>query len=360
MHRALSTLIDAAILAPSGDNTQPWLFLVDENELAIEIQVDPSRDRSPMNAGQRMAWIACGAAAENMLLTAAENRWESVIRPMQKEGAHCQQLRVLPSVEPTAGIIPACISQRITNRQMFDRQPIAADRIDALTAKMIGARGLDVHWLLERRDIEKCGRFIGEADGVMFRMDAMRRAFLDQVRFDQSADAATEEGLPVETVAHGYKDRIAIKALRSIPQWAFRAFGVKSAFRRRAIELVESASGICVITAKDDLPETDFEVGRVFEHVWLVLTELGLAVQPMMSLPVLDSWARFEGLDQREVRRLVSESTESIVGRQRGRIAAILRFGHATAPRCRTGRRPASAVCRFHDHREPTVVEAAN
>ena len=50
---ALDTLLEAAILAPSGDNTQPWRFAVDRERWTIAVDVDPTRDPSPMNAGQR-------------------------------------------------------------------------------------------------------------------------------------------------------------------------------------------------------------------------------------------------------------------------------------------------------------------
>ena len=68
----VGSLLEAAAWAPSGDNTQPWQLRFDSAGRVVEILLDPARDASPMNAGQQMAFIACGAAAENVSLRARE------------------------------------------------------------------------------------------------------------------------------------------------------------------------------------------------------------------------------------------------------------------------------------------------
>src|SRR5262249_42555471 len=73
----LAMLISAAVRAPSGDNTQPWRFKIDAKAGRITVAVDETRDPSPMNAGQRMARIAAGAALENILRTAQHNHWDA-------------------------------------------------------------------------------------------------------------------------------------------------------------------------------------------------------------------------------------------------------------------------------------------
>ena len=80
-HGRLEALIDAAVRAPSGDNTQPWRFLVDSDQGRMTLRVDEGRDRSPMNAGQRMARIAAGAALENLLQTARLCGWPVAVEP---------------------------------------------------------------------------------------------------------------------------------------------------------------------------------------------------------------------------------------------------------------------------------------
>src|SRR5262249_54497500 len=84
MESVLESLVAAAVRAPSGDNTQPWRFRIDPDARRIDLILDETRDPSPMNAGQRMARIALGAAFENLLLVAQVNG-------LQPEVTHAKQ-----------------------------------------------------------------------------------------------------------------------------------------------------------------------------------------------------------------------------------------------------------------------------
>ena len=53
MDRSLFAILTAAGRAPSGDNTQPWRFVVNSDSGTIALEEDASRDPSPMNAGRR-------------------------------------------------------------------------------------------------------------------------------------------------------------------------------------------------------------------------------------------------------------------------------------------------------------------
>ena len=70
MDQTIARLVAAALSAPSGDNTQPVRFAVDEEARTIALVLDPTRDPSPMNAGQRMARMAAGASLENLVRAA--------------------------------------------------------------------------------------------------------------------------------------------------------------------------------------------------------------------------------------------------------------------------------------------------
>src|SRR5688572_29316635 len=62
-------LLRYAILAPSGHNTQPWLFKIIENNL-IEIHADRSRALPLVDPDERELIISCGAALYNLRLAA--------------------------------------------------------------------------------------------------------------------------------------------------------------------------------------------------------------------------------------------------------------------------------------------------
>jgi nitroreductase len=348
MNAALRTLLAAAQRAPSGDNTQPWHFTVDEAAGRIELILDPSRDPSPMNAGQRMARLAIGAALENMLHTAAHHGWE-VCCELSEHSRTLAEVR-LANTESAPDDIAPFVATRVTNRRPYDARLLSPEVLARLQAATPELRGIDAHWLADRQRLANLAVLIGRADAVMFGDAAMRRAFLANVRFDRPAGEPVDFGLSLDSLELSASDRLALRCLRGLPNWAVRLGGSARLFAAHSQGLAASASGLCLLVAPDSRCSTDVLVGRALQRAWLALTAGGLAVQPMMSLLVLESVAEHDELRERmrlnpeelaelrrELRALVPE-----IGIRRP--AFLLRFGYAPPPRGRTGRLPLAAV----------------
>lgn len=343
MNAAIRTLIEAAILAPSGDNTQPWRFRLDENDSELTIAIDESRDPSPMNAGQRMARIAIGAALENIVRTADANRWNVTTRI----GDDQVYLGFIGSAPDRAGSIGKVIQSRSTNRRCYDRRT-APSGIECVLGDQVSAdAAVKTYWITKDDRIRALAALIGRADEAMFGVTAMRQAFLAKVRFDAAATSPVAEGLSLASLELTRADRVALRLLRSLPPWAVRAAGIPRALRKKAMELVGSSSGVCVIVAEDRTNSTDFLVGRAMQQAWLALTELGFAAQPMMSLPVLDN-VREHGrsglVDGSQVEVFLQDLRTALPDIGQGRPAALLRFGYGSPPSGRTGRRSLDSV----------------
>jgi hypothetical protein len=359
MNSSVETVLAAAIRAPSGDNTQPWRFVVDnatQDESVVHIGIDSAADPSPMNAGQRMARVACGAAIENMARTAEHNGFLFYVEPTNSLAADGPDVvayaRLLHCGRTNIGQIDDAIFRRVTNRRLYDGQRVTADVVKLLTTATAQADDVTTHWLTDRGRIATLASLVGRADGVMFGIREMRRAFLAQVRFDAQADAQVEHGLSLASLELSGLDRLGLGLLGWLPQWGLQASGALRALDRRAVQSVQSAAGLCLIVAPDSDPWTDVAVGRAMQRAWLAATEESLAFQPMMSLPVLENflenrqdwpavWANAGPLAtlRDEVQQLVAETGS-------GRLAALARFGYAAAPSGRTGRWPLQRAIR--------------
>ena len=68
-------MIAQATKAPSGHNTQPWLFEIKENEVIIRPNL---RYRLPVvDPDEREMFVSLGCAAENLCLAATEKGYQS-------------------------------------------------------------------------------------------------------------------------------------------------------------------------------------------------------------------------------------------------------------------------------------------
>lgn len=363
MDALLTTLLEAAGLAPSGDNCQPWRFEVDEASRTIALTIDPSRDPSPMNAGQRMARIAVGAALENLLRAARRVGADcAVTRPATGAAAI---VAVRPTSSPRAVAIDrdsdTLLARRVTNRRVYLPTTLDAEMLDGLrketpSTPIPGATHQDVatHWITEPSRLASAASLIAAADATMFGEPSMRRAFLANIRFDAPPLAKVELGLSLGSLEVGLAERWAMRMMRYIPQWLFELGGARNVFERQARKLLASSAGLCLIVAPDSAPGTDVEVGVAMQRAWLALAARDLAVQPMMSLAVLENALESGGnfaWDSSAVRALVARSRETFPELGAGHIGFLLRFGKAPDPTGRTGRLDPSASIAFTSSR---------
>ncbi|WP_435006756.1 hypothetical protein P12x_004246 [Tundrisphaera lichenicola] len=349
MNQTLSRILHSAMSAPSGDNTQPIRYRVDEGSRTIALVLDPSRDPSPMNSGQRMARMAAGASLENVIQAARSMGLSVDWQPSEGEVVAVVQIAGEPDKTAPDEAIPRL---RVTNRRLYDRRTIADDLLARLSRASGPIDGVTTHWIVDRGRLDALAELIGRADGVMFGNASMRRAFLASVRFDQLPDATVEEGLSFDSIEATAPERIALRTMKGLPDRILPRMGIARVFAGKARQLVRSASGLCLIVAPDGHAATDLIVGRALQQSWLALAEEGLATQPMMSLPVLENvedngspGLRKElGIERlaslrRDFRALAPEIGER-------RPAWLLRFGYASPPSGRTGRLPIESVLR--------------
>ena len=348
LRTAINALIKAAIRAPSGDNTQPWRFVVNESQRTITLMPVPGRDPSPMNVRQRMTRIAIGAALENMLRTAAHNGLKVELDDDNPSAvvvrlADCDRLDLAVQFDEA-------ILARVTNRRVYQGRAVPPEALATLESELTDSCETATRLIVGTHRLATLAEIVGRADEVMFGAPTMRRAFLANVRFDAPFDAEVEEGLSLASLELSIANRLALRILPSLPQWTVRLMGIPRTLRRNAVRLVQSSAGVALVVAHDRADESDVAVGRAMQRAWLALCARGLAVQPMMSLPVLDnalengSSKLLATLGQARVQSLMHELRMALPEIGHGRPAALLRFGYASPPSGRTGRLPLESV----------------
>src|SRR5207249_3945768 len=193
---------------------------------------------------------------------------------------------------------------------------------------------------------------LGRADAMMFGQNSMRQAFLSNVRFDAPYTAEVEEGLSLACLEASATERLGMQTMLRGPDWLLKLSGARALFASRARKLVDSASGLClvVVPVTSMTSHMDLLAGRAMQCAWLALHEEGLAVQPMMSLLVLEnlldhgSPELIASLRRKKLLALRDEFRALVPEIGGSRPAFLMRFGVAPPPSGRTGRRALSAV----------------
>ena len=333
-------VLDAARIAPSHDNMQPWRFVAEGD--TVSFLVDHERDRSPANAAGRMAGIAIGASLECALLRAGRNGCTVRFLPPRPNAL------VTISISAPKRLVEAdkALVRRSTNRRLYDGRPLDDATfawVQQATPPLDATRTL---WFGRER-VRALGPVIEEGETVFFADARAREAALRAVRFDVRDNEEVNRGLSIGCLELSASERMALDALRRTPQDRIIATGSTAKLGAHARRLVESASGVCVIVTRGSEPAADVAVGRCMQRAWLALTRRGLVAQPMGAIPALEAMLE---LDERAgVKSDQHDRATAVVAACRGafpsldkgtRVAVILRVGNAPPPTALVRRLP--------------------
>lgn len=338
----------AAILAASPHDTQPWLFAVSGNVVAV--QADRSRHLGTFDAFRREMHLGVGCAIENFVCAAhgfgmttdvqpANGRLELSPAPQPALAARIG----LGSGRPTPDVLFDAIPHRHTNRGPYRQVAIAPGRLDALV-DLVAGPDVRVVFVSDRGARRELGAIIISAteriiaDGEMS-MDSFRwirtgrrdvLAHRDGVRIDTSGTGRlmTIAGKMGPDFGAATTDRIWLRMTRDVHTATAPAFGMILVRDR-----LDMASAIAA--------------GRAWQRLHLALTAQGLAGQPL-NQPV-------EMIDRSQMLGRNDEfrpALATLAGAQGWESTFVFRLGYARREAPRSPRRPLSEVV--------TVVESGS
>ena len=254
-----------------------------------------------------------------------------------------------------AGTIEPTLSDRNTNRRVYEGRPLVSDvlqKLEAVAGPFASAKSV---LITDSQTLSRLAALISRADSLILGTKAIRTAFLAKVRFDAAPTDEVDLGLSLGSLEVSTADRLSLRLMHALPppDGLMRALGARRIFSRVASKLASSASAICLITTSRHDAQGDLDVGRAWQRIWLELTRQKLAGQPMMSLLVLKNVIEqgnpqlFSPRDLAASKSLLEEfhalSTQLVDVNP----AVLMRIGTAAAPTSRVRRLPSAASTRF-------------
>jgi hypothetical protein len=252
-------LIGDAVLAPSSHNTQPWIFGLDGDRIAL--YADRTRALPVNDPFDRELTISCGAALEALCLAArARGR---VPRVTVLPGDDPDLLAVVElgegaAVAPRDAALLAAARTRRTVREPFDDRHLPEGLMAALVE---GAEGAGA-WLEPIDDDRRRGGLAGlvaEGDRVQFADPPWRRKLASWMHPRRRG-----EGLAVPMAALPVT-RLVVSALD---------LGGRTA--GRDADLVAGAPGLAVLGTRGDGPADWLAAGRALQRVLVEASARGV------------------------------------------------------------------------------------
>lgn len=254
-------LVRFATLAANSHNTQPWIFSVRGNVIAIA--PDFTRRCPAVDPDDHHLFVSLGCAAENLILAASTLGWHA--------DAAVDGDRVLITLEEApqgTSALAAAIPIRQCTRAAFDGRPAAPETLRRLED---ACREPNVAAILmtERAAIAGVTDYVLEGNSAQMRDKAFMRELVSWIRFNEAEALATLDGL--FSPASGNP---------SLPSWVARPllklFFTESGENKKYREELDSSAGVVVLAADRSDKSHWIAVGRACQRFGLQATALGL------------------------------------------------------------------------------------
>lgn len=349
--------VEAAILAPSAENTQPWHFHSEGNGLLICL--DESRVLAS-DVDSMLDLTSLGTCLENAVIAARQSGYEPTVTTKFNSWETRQQENLLPVAkldfsEPGA-VDPlfAHLATRCTSRRM-QRTPIATQQLEEIYRSISTFSAVQLDWITDPGDVREIAQLAGIGNRIRFEYEPFHQEFYNNVRGSQRAAESTRDGLDLATLQLPIGVAGILNFLRKWPRMrAANRLGFSRSVARQAAAEVRSSGALGVLTVDDPTPESFLCGGRALQRLWLTATANQLGLHPTAALPVFLAYAeRTDGSrllpKHHRMAQGMHDRFNRLFPQLRGRtVQMVFRLGYANQPKVRSLRRSATDVLDFN------------
>lgn len=283
----LDKIIDAALIAPSAGNNQPWKWVFSKGILFLFH--DKYRSWSWGDYYEMGSHMGLGAALENVHLQseALNLNDQAEIFPLKDQPELIAAVRFAEAAVPADDSVidfAAHLYNRSTNRRVGKRQLLSEDFYTQLQETISHTADISTLYTQEQSDLDELADIIAECDKVRLLNESGHEEFYHEIRWNREEAERTKDGVSLDNVditqseIAGFKVAGDWKAVELLAQW-----NKGDAFKKMSVKAVKNASGIIVFTIPEFTHEKLITAGRAVQKAWIFASQQGIAIHPMLS-----------------------------------------------------------------------------
>ena len=255
----LQALVQAATLAPSSHNTQPWLFRLDGQ--TVELLADRTRALPVNDPEDRELTISCGCALFNLRVAAAAAGLDAKVE--LQPGAADADLLASVSFGPSAATqadaeLSAAMAERRTYRERF-----AATAVDpkALRNLVDAVKGEGATLTVLDTEDQRLGAaaLVAEGDVMQWANPSWRRELAAWMHPRRRGDGLTLPALAIP-----------------VAQIVVRTFDMGHGVAAKDRQLADESPVLALLTTEGDMPRNWLAAGQALQRLLLRGVQLGL------------------------------------------------------------------------------------
>lgn len=277
----VTAIIEAAIFAPSADNSLPFLFEHD-GQSTIKFYTDETRSGQATDQGFALSDIALGAVLENALVKAKSLGYDADVNylpDVEENPRYIAEVTFTKTATPIqSDPLAVAITKRCTDRRFPFKGPVSCDVIQRLQeAAQFHECELSVYD--DKASKKAVVPLIQKAETIRFESQLLHQELFSTVDFKNPSPT---EGMPVSTLAIEAPARPFFKLMS---KWKYMNFfnklGGSKMLGLRSVKVPITFSPLLVLLRIPSNSRRDvIRGGQALQRVWLQAAADNLAVQP--------------------------------------------------------------------------------
>lgn len=275
-------LLEAASLAPSADNMQPWRFQYEQNHILAFYE----RARAlPTDTLDMFGFISLGAAIQNMVIYAENLGLKASVTYMSSEKGD-PITKIEFEKDEISNNLAQYIPSRKTNRAPFEVERKIKDDTLSLLKQSISNFDISLQTTCSPEHFSVIANLDAHSSYIRLEYRPFHDELFEVLRFSKKENEKFRYGLTFESIeVPGF----AISFAKFLKYHFFNdlvsqlGFGKLVAFNLS--RKLKKTGCLCLLSCNNQKPQDYIEGGRALEQLWLTCTKLGVSVQPYGVLP---------------------------------------------------------------------------
>ena len=281
----LTQILEAAAVAPSAGNNQPWKFLYEDNILYL--LHDQFATATWADKLYNITYISFGTLIENIILQAGKMniRTSYSLFPFKENTEIVAALTFYNDKNIKQDYLSDYIYTRCTNRKKGDNSLVDKTILEKIKEHVVEIPGADFSYLQNATDIEALAKIVSITERIRFLNPNCHNDFFSkELKWPSNENEQILEGLDIRTLELKKSDETGIKVASDpviidlLIKW-----GKGKGFEKLSYDSIRTSSAIGLITMPIYSSENWITGGRAVERAWLAATHHNLAIQPISA-----------------------------------------------------------------------------
>jgi hypothetical protein len=278
----IQDLIKLASKAPSGHNSQPWRFKI--QDVGIEIHPDFRFSLPVVDPNFRELYISLGCAAENIRVAANHDSIRAV-RSVETDanGVKYISIRLVEKEVKHGGVSIETITNRQSNRSLYNHKIIDEEVISNLKQVRLESNIQSYFFGKGSQEFSTITDFIKRGNEIQMNDPKFKEELLSWIRFNKKDIEKSNSGLTYEVMGSPPMPKL-------LGKMVVKSFLRPGKQNRTDEDKINSSSHFVVLTSRNNTLEEWISLGYSLERLLLKMTDLGIAnayLNPPCEIPSL-------------------------------------------------------------------------